>query len=280
MKKLTEDVGFIQSKVDECILYKGNVIYLLYTDNMILAGPDKSEIDEVIEQIQGAKLDITVEGDLQDFLGVRITCEADGLVHFTQPHLIDKILKNLQLDNDEVTTRDVTARSSVLLLRHSNSKDFDGVFNYRLIIGMLGYLEMTRSDIMYTSCPFIWKSQLQTEIVLSTTESEYTRLWYALRETILIMDLLDQMSERGFKVSRTKAKMHCKVFEDTSGALEIAKNPQYRPQIKHLNVKLHHFRSYVANKRISIHKIDTKEQLADYLTKPVPVLILTYLRKL
>ena len=93
------------------------------------------------------------------------------------------------------------------------------------------------------------------------------------------MDLLDEMSERGFKVSGTKAKMHCKVFEDKSGALEIAKNPKYHPRTKHLNVKLHHFRSYVADKRISIHKIDTKEQLADYLTKPVPVLILTYLRK-
>ena len=358
VKKLTEDVGFVQSKVDECILYKGNVIYLLYTDDTILAGPDKSEIDEVIEQIRGAKLDITVEGDLQDFLGVRITREADGSVHFTQPHLIDKILKDLRLDNDEVTTRDVPARSSVLLSRHTDSKDFDGVFNYRSIIGMLGYLETTRSDIsyavhqcarfstapkvehgkavnwlarylkgtrdkgtifrpdskrglevfvdadfagnwdkneagsdpdtarsrhgyiiMYAGCPIIWKSQLQMEIALSSTESEYTGLSYALWEAIPIMDLLDEMSERGFKVSGTKAKMHCKVFEDNSGALEIAKNPKYRPRTKHLNVKLHHFRSYVADKRISIHKIDTKEQLADYLTKPVPVLILTYLRK-
>ena len=133
--------------------------------------------------------------------------------------------------------------------------------------------------IMYAGCPIVWKSQLQTEIALSSTESEYTGLSYALREAIPIMDLLDEMSERGFKVSGTKAKMHCKVFEDNSGALEIAKNPKYRPRTKHLNVKLHHFRSYVADKRISIHKIDTKEQLADYLTKPVPVLILTYLRK-
>ena len=50
---------------------------------------------------------------------------------------------------NEVMTRDVPAQSSVLLLRHSNSKDFDGVFNYCLIIGMLGYLETTRSDISY-----------------------------------------------------------------------------------------------------------------------------------
>ena len=83
--------------------------------------------------------------------------------------------------------------------------------------------------IMYAGCPIVWKSQLQTEIALSSTESEYTGLSYALREAIPIMDLLDEMSERGFKVSGTKAKMHCKVFEDNSGALEIAKNPKYRP---------------------------------------------------
>ena len=259
MKKLTEDVNFVQSKVDECILYKGNVIYLLYTDDTILEGPDKSKIDEVIKQIRGAKLDITVEGDLQDFFGVRITRETNGSVHFMQPHLIDKILKDLRLDNDEVTTRDVPARSSILLSRHTDLKDFDGVFIYHSIIGMLGYLEMTRSDIsyavhecvrfstapkvehgkainwlvrylkgtqdkgtifcpdsergsevfvdanfagnwdkneagndpdtahsrhgyiiLYAGCPIIWKSQLQMEIALSSTESEYTGLSYAL----------------------------------------------------------------------------------------------------
>ena len=87
--------------MDECILYKGNVIFLLYTNGTILAGPDKSKIDEVIKQIRGAKLDITVEGDLQDFLGVPITREADGSVHFMQPHLIDKILKDLRWDNGQ-----------------------------------------------------------------------------------------------------------------------------------------------------------------------------------
>ena len=66
-----------------------------------------------------------------------------------QPHLIDKILKDLRLDNDKVTTRDIPARSSILLSSHSDLKEFDGVFNYHLIIGMLGYLETTRSDISY-----------------------------------------------------------------------------------------------------------------------------------
>ena len=38
--------------------------------------------------------------------------------------------------------------------------------------------------ILYYGCPLIWKSQLQTEIALSFTESEYTGLSYALCEVM------------------------------------------------------------------------------------------------
>ena len=60
----------------------------------------------------------------------------------------------------------------------------------------------------------------------------------------------------------------------------MAKTHKYRPRTKHLNVKLHHFRDYVVRNEISVHKIDTKDQRADYLTKPVNVEILELLRKL
>jgi hypothetical protein len=71
-KILMEKLGFEQSKVDDCVFYKGQVMYILYTDNLILAGPDPKEIDQIIEDMQKAKLDITVKGDLQDFLRVNI----------------------------------------------------------------------------------------------------------------------------------------------------------------------------------------------------------------
>ena len=93
--KLVNVVGFKQSKVDECVFYKGSTVYVLYTDDSILAGPDKAEIEEIIEDIKKADLDITVEGDLQDFLGINIDRKEDGTIHMTQPHLIDQILKDL-----------------------------------------------------------------------------------------------------------------------------------------------------------------------------------------
>jgi hypothetical protein len=121
--------------------------------------------------------------------------------------------------------------------------------------------------IQYAGCPLLWKSQLQTEIAMSSTESEYTGLSYALRDAIPIMELLKEMKKRGYPIESSQAKVHCKVFEDNSGALEMAKIHKYRPRTKHLNVRLHHFRDYVERNEISIHAINTNDQPADFLTK-------------
>ena len=43
-KKLIEELGFERSQVDECVLYRGKTIYVLYTDGSILSGPDQEEI--------------------------------------------------------------------------------------------------------------------------------------------------------------------------------------------------------------------------------------------
>jgi len=83
------------------------------------------------------------------------------------------------------------------------------------------------------------------------------------------MRLFEEMIEYGIPIKSAKAEVHCRVFEDNTGALEIAKVHKFRPRTKHLNNRLHHFRSYVNNGKITIHKIDTKEQPADMLTKPL-----------
>ena len=121
------------------------------------------------------------------------------------------------------------------------------------------------------NCPILWKSKLQTEVALLSTESEYCGASYALRDAIPIMNILTELKENGFDVKFTNPNVRCKVFEDNSGALEMLQIDKYHPQTKHLNVKLHHFRSYVDDKTITIHKVDTSEQAADFLTKPLPV---------
>ena len=99
--------------------------------------------------------------------------------------------------------------------------------------------------VSYYGCPIIWKYQTQTEIALSSTESEYTGLSYALIEAIPMIERLKEMKANRFKVDSENPKDHCSVFEDNTGALENARTHKYRPRTKQLNICLHQFRDYV-----------------------------------
>jgi Reverse transcriptase (RNA-dependent DNA polymerase) len=124
--------------------------------------------------------------------------------------------------------------------------------------------------ISYGGCPISWASKLQTDVALSTTEAEYTAMSTSLREVIHLMQLVNEANDMGWTTYQGAPKVHCKVFEDNSGALEMARLPKMRPRTKHLCTRMHHFREHVRKGLISINHIDTKDQLADMLTKPQP----------
>jgi Reverse transcriptase (RNA-dependent DNA polymerase) len=134
--------------------------------------------------------------------------------------------------------------------------------------------------IKYANCPIVWASKLQTEIALSSTESEYVSLSQALREVIPMMALIEELAKAGFHINTTDPKVHCKAFEDNSGAAEMARLPKMRPRTKHMNIKYHHFRSAVEEGKISIHAISTHDQVADIFTKPLAPTIFKKFREL
>jgi hypothetical protein len=121
--------------------------------------------------------------------------------------------------------------------------------------------------IFYAGCPVSWASTLQSQIALSTTEAEYIAMSQALRDIIPIMNLLQEMREQNFKVICIKPYVYCKVFKDNAGALELARLPKLCPRTKHINVCYHHFCKHVQKELIKIFPIDTKDQIADALTK-------------
>jgi hypothetical protein len=327
---------------------KDNVLYILYTDDSILMGPDAKKLDAIIQEMKDVGLDLTVEGTINDFLGVNIQYKKDGSIHLTQPQLINSIIKELHLDTGNTKTKSTPAATSKILLRHLNSEAFDGHFDYRRIVGKLNYLEKSsRPDIayavhqcarfcaepkiehgkavkwlaryllqtrdkglilkpndnsfdvyvdtdfagnwnkeesegdsdtarsrygyiiMYMGCPITWASKMQTEIALSSTESEFIGLSHALRSTIPLMELIKELKKNGFGTVSSKPTVHCRVFEDNSGAIEIANVPKFRPRMKHINIKYHHFRDYVDRGEISIKQIKSEHQPADMLTKPL-----------
>jgi len=360
LKQKLEEIGFQRSAFDECVFYKGKCMYVLYTDDSILAGPDEQELEQILEQIEAAKLGITDEGDVADFLGVHIE-RKDGEFHLTQPKLIESILEELHLQGENVLTKDIPMASSKLLSRHPKSPDFDQHFNYRRIVGKLNFLEQsTRGDISYAThmlarfssapkeehgkavkwlgrylagtrdkglilrpdatkgmeiycdadfagawdpelagedidtarsrhgyiityagVPLIWKSSMQGEIALSSTESELIGLSAGLRTAIPLQHILNEMKERGFAIVPDGPVVHCRAFEDNNGALAIASVPRMRPRTKHINNKYFHFVEYTSREGapFSFEKIDTESQPADMLTKPLSLVLLERHRK-
>jgi hypothetical protein len=89
----------------------------------------------------------------------------------------------------------------------------------------------------------------------------------ALRDVIPIMNLLQEMREQNFKFICIKPYVYCKVIEDNAGALELVRLPKLCPRTKHIHDCYHHFREHVRKGLIKIFPINTKDQIADALTK-------------
>jgi hypothetical protein len=339
--------GFIPSTVDECVFYKGKTILLVYVDDAILCGPSSKVIDDIITSLK-KDFDVTDEGEIDDYLGVKVTRPTKDTIELKQPHLIQQILDEVGI-LPQSKTKDKAAPSSTILRRDLDGAPMQEKWDYRRILGKLIFLEKsTRGEsayavhqcarfsnnpkqshanavkylcryllatkdkgmilkpdlsksfevhvdcdfagnwvkedamndpstaksrtgyiISYAGCPVIWASKLQTEVVLSTTESEYVGLSESLRMAIVMMSLLKEMKEHGVDIPSTTPTIYCKLFEDNAGAIHLAKSPKMRPRTRHINQKYHHFREWVKSGLIEILPIDTREQVADLLTKPL-----------
>ena len=44
-------MGFKASNINECVFYYGKTIFIVYTDDTIVIGPDQEEIDELIRML-------------------------------------------------------------------------------------------------------------------------------------------------------------------------------------------------------------------------------------
>ena len=101
------------------------------------------------------------------------------------------------------------------------------------------------------------------------TKAKYIAMSMALCAVIPIMEPMHELHDRNFQVICMQPSVYCKVFEDNSGALELARLPKLHPRTKHINVCYHHFREHVRLGLIKVLPIGTDYQVADALTKPL-----------
>ena len=144
-----KDIGFEPSNVDECVFYRGKVIFLVYVDDGIFISPDQEGINKAIMDLQSRNFDIEDQGQLTDYLGVNVEQLSDGRIKLSQPHLIDEIICDMNL-SPRSSDKSTPAASTQILHRDSAAPPFENKFNYRSVIGKLNFLEKsTCPDISY-----------------------------------------------------------------------------------------------------------------------------------
>ena len=121
------------------------------------------------------------------------------------------------------------------------------------------------------SVPVLWKSVVQSEIALSTMESEYISLSTGMRKLIQLRAVLFEIAEH-FKLNLSnKLSTISHVWEDNRAARILATTdpPRMTPRSKSLAVKYHWFRSHLSDDSIVIKDIESAKQKADGFTKPL-----------
>ena len=151
LTKILKQLKYRQSSFDECIFTKGNLILFFYADDSVFLCPDKSKVDDTIQELRDAKLEMEDQGDLTDYLDINFTYQKDGSIIMSQPQLIDQIIQDVKLMSN-YHLLSTPAAASKLLQRDQKAKPFNGRFHYRSVIGKLNYLDKgTRPDITYAT---------------------------------------------------------------------------------------------------------------------------------
>ena len=140
MDKGMRDIGFMPSKFDPCLYYRGPVLFLVYVDDCIIFGPNAQAIDQVVTDLRSCPQQFTVDdqGDVGDFLGIQIKRQADGSIHLSQPQLIDSITKDLHLQPGS-NPKPTPAVTSTLLHKDTDGPDMQPEFHYHSVIGKLNF---------------------------------------------------------------------------------------------------------------------------------------------
>ncbi|KAH9754233.1 hypothetical protein KPL71_015385 [Citrus sinensis] len=143
--------------------------------------------------------------------------------------------------------------------------------NYNLVEGSVdsdytGDLDNRRSLTCFlftlNSCTISWKASLQSVVALSTTEAEYTAAAEAFKEAIWLRGMINEL---GYEQSSIT------ILCDNQSAISLSKNQVHHEKTKHIDIKLHFIRLEVSKGTVKLVKVYTSNNVADMLTKPVPM---------
>jgi hypothetical protein len=115
--------------------------------------------------------------------------------------------------------------------------------------------------MFYGGAAISWASRRQPTVALSSTEAEYMAASAAVQD-VLFLRLI--MADLGVQIKEPTV-----IFEDNSGTIFMSKAQGNHKRMKHLDLKVHFVREACEAKLVELKYINTKDQAADMMTKPL-----------
>jgi hypothetical protein len=112
--------------------------------------------------------------------------------------------------------------------------------------------------VLMAGGPVSWRCKKQPTVALSATEAEFVALTEATRDVIWLTHFLDELGIQ-YEVPT--------IYSDSQSAIDWSKNACHHQRSKHVALKYFFIRDTVADRKVKIAYVSTKENVADILTK-------------
>ena len=110
-------IGFKRINIDECIFYRGNLVFLVYVYNGIFFSLDGTSIGILIKELKDSKIKLEDQGNHADCVWVNTKKQGDRSYEFMQPAVTQQIIKDVRL-GPWTTTKPIPVCAQRLLHDH------------------------------------------------------------------------------------------------------------------------------------------------------------------
>jgi hypothetical protein len=193
--------------------------------------------------------------DINYIVNVLSRCVTDpGMVHWIAAKRVLRYLHdtpNYGLKYTCTVTPNIEPNKYVI--KSYCDSDYGGVHRDRKSTS--GYLVFINGNLIS------WNSKKQKTHALSSTEAEYMALTEVCKELKWLYQLMKELN----MVVQLPIYVHC----DNTSTIQLSENNVHHDRTKHIDIKYHYIRELVKDKFIEINWVQSSDQLADILTKPL-----------